>query len=56
MIGYIVVSIVSGILFGILDGAIHANPLAQRLYEVYNVFVKRKQTHLMTENVPTWVG
>ena len=35
MIRYIIVSIVSGILFGILDGVIHANPLAQRLYEVY---------------------
>ncbi len=35
MIAYIVVSVVSGILFGILDGVIHANPLAQRLYEVY---------------------
>src|SRR5512135_3713184 len=35
MIGYIVVSIVSGILFGVLDGVIHANPLAQRLYEIY---------------------
>jgi len=32
---YIVVSVVSGILFGTLDGVIHANPLAQRLYEVY---------------------
>ena len=35
MIRYIIVSFVSGILFGILDAAIHANPLAQRLYEVY---------------------
>jgi len=35
MIGYVIVSIVSGILFGILDGVINANPLAQRLYEVY---------------------
>ena len=35
MIGYIIVSVVSGILFGILDGVIHANPLAQKLYEVY---------------------
>jgi len=35
MIGYIIVSIVSGILFGILDAVINANPLAQRLYEVY---------------------
>jgi len=35
MIGYIIVSVVSGILFGILDGVINANPLAQRLYAVY---------------------
>jgi hypothetical protein len=35
MIRYIIVSIVGGILFGVLDGVIHANPLAQRLYEVY---------------------
>ncbi len=35
MIRYIIVSFVSGILFGTLDGVIHANPLAQRLYEVY---------------------
>jgi hypothetical protein len=35
MITYIVVSIISGILFGVLDGLINANPLAQRLYSVY---------------------
>ena len=35
MIRYIIVSLVGGILFGVLDGVIHANPLAQRLYEVY---------------------
>jgi len=35
MIGYIIISIASGILFGILDGVIHANPVAHRLYEVY---------------------
>lgn len=35
MIGYIIVSIVSGVLFGVLDGVINANPLAQRLYAVY---------------------
>ena len=35
MIGYILVSVVSGILFGILDGVINANPLAQRLYAVF---------------------
>ena len=32
---YIVVSIVSGILFGVLDGLINANQLARRLYEVF---------------------
>jgi hypothetical protein len=35
MIGYVIVSVISGILFGLLDGVIQANPLAQRLYEVY---------------------
>lgn len=32
---YIFISILSGILFGVLDGLINANPLAQRLYEFY---------------------
>jgi hypothetical protein len=40
MIRYIIVSVVSGILFGILDGVINANPLAQRLYEVYKPIAK----------------
>jgi hypothetical protein len=35
MIRYIIVSAVSGVLFGILDGLMNANPLAQRLLEVY---------------------
>ena len=37
---YIVVSIVSGILFGIMDGVINANTLAQRLFAVYKPIVK----------------
>jgi hypothetical protein len=32
---YVIVSIASGVLLGILDGLINANPLAQRLYDVY---------------------
>jgi hypothetical protein len=40
MIRYIIVSIISGILFGVLDGVINANPLAQRLYEVYKPIAK----------------
>ncbi len=35
MAGYVIVSIISGILFGTLDGLINANPTAVRLYEVY---------------------
>lgn len=35
MWNYIWVSVVTGILFGALDGLINANPLAQRLQEVY---------------------
>lgn len=37
---YIIISIVSGILFGIIDGLINANPIAQRLYEVYKPIAK----------------
>ena len=40
MIRFIIVSIISGILFGVLDGVINANPLAQRLYEVYKPIAK----------------
>ena len=40
MIGYSIVSVVSGLLFGFLDGVINANPLAQRLYEVYKPIAK----------------
>jgi hypothetical protein len=35
MTRYVIVSVVSGILFGVMDGLINANPLAQRLYAVY---------------------
>ena len=35
MIRYLIVSLVSGVLFGILDGVINGNPVARRLYAVY---------------------
>jgi len=37
---YIIVSIISGILFGILDGLINANPIANKLYKVYAPIAK----------------
>ena len=40
MTGYIIVSVIGGILFGVLDGVINANPLANRLYEVYKPIAK----------------
>ena len=40
MTSYIIVSIISGVLFGILDGLINANPIATRLYEVYKPIAK----------------
>jgi hypothetical protein len=46
MIRYIIVSVVGGILFGILDGVINANPLAQRLFEVYKP-IARKSINLV---------
>src|SRR4030043_1260696 len=40
MTSYILVNIISGILFGILDGLINANPIANKLYEVYKPIAK----------------
>jgi hypothetical protein len=40
MSGFIIISISSGILFAILDGVINANPIAQRLYQVYKPIAK----------------
>ena len=41
MITYIIISVVSGILFGVLDGLINANPLGRRLNEVYKPIAKK---------------
>jgi hypothetical protein len=41
MVTYIVVSIVSGILFGVLDGLINANPLARKLNACYQPIAKK---------------
>ncbi|MCL4394817.1 MAG: hypothetical protein M1482_08465 [Chloroflexi bacterium] len=40
MISYVIVSVISGILFGVQDGLINANPFAQSLYEVYKPIAK----------------
>lgn len=40
MLQFIIISVVSGILFGLLDGVINANPLAQRLYKPYAPIAK----------------
>jgi hypothetical protein len=41
MVSYIVVSIISGIIFGVLDGLINANPLGKKLNEVYQPIAKK---------------
>jgi len=38
---YILVSVGSGILFGLLDGVINANPIAQKLYAVYSPIMRK---------------
>jgi len=40
MARYILVSVVSGVLFGMLDGLINANPLANKLFKVYEPIAK----------------
>jgi hypothetical protein len=41
MWNYILISIISGIVFGLLDGVINANPLAQRLFAVYQPIARK---------------
>ena len=38
---YVLVSLGSGILFGVLDGVINANPFAQKLFAVYSTILKK---------------
>jgi hypothetical protein len=40
MLNYVIVSNVSGILFGMMDGFIHANPVAIKLLDVYKPIAK----------------
>jgi hypothetical protein len=40
MIRYIIVSVISGILFGTLDGIINGNPLARTLFQIYKPISK----------------
>ncbi len=42
MITYIIVALASGVLFGIMDGIINANPLARKLHEVYRPIARSK--------------
>lgn len=42
MATYILISIISGVLFGFMDGLINANPYAQRLYEVFKPIARTK--------------
>lgn len=38
---YVIVSVVSGILFGVLDALVNANPMARRLYAAYDPIAKK---------------
>ena len=40
MVRFIFVSIVGGVIFGVLDGLLNANPLAQRLYAFYKTIAR----------------
>lgn len=40
MVRYIIVSIVNGLVFGILDGLINANPFAKKVFEIYKPIAK----------------
>jgi len=40
MAKYIIVSVISGILFGVMDGLISANPFTQKLLKIYQPIAK----------------
>lgn len=40
MIRFVVISVISGIIFAALDGFINANPLAQKLMDSYSLLAK----------------
>ncbi len=42
MITYIAVGLGSGVLFAILDGLLNANPLARKLYRVYDAIARKR--------------
>jgi len=39
---YILVSVGSGMLFGLMDGFIHANPVAKRLFKVFEPIARKR--------------
>lgn len=41
MLRYMIASILSGVLFGIMDAIINGNPLAKRLYTIYEPISKK---------------
>ena len=41
MTTYVLVSIGSGVLFGLMDGLVNANPLARKLYKVFEPIAKK---------------
>jgi hypothetical protein len=41
MVRYLVVGAGSGLLFGLMDGVLHANPLAAKLFEVYKPIARK---------------
>ena len=49
MLRYVIVSLGGGILFGIMDGLINGNSLAQKLYAVFDPVMKK------TVNVPAGI-
>ncbi len=42
MVRYVLASIASGISFGVMDGIFNSNPLAQRLYKVFDPIARKK--------------
>jgi hypothetical protein len=53
---YIIISLISGILFALIDAVINANPLGQRLYKVYAPIAKTSINPLVSTLIDLGFG
>ncbi|KKS15860.1 MAG: hypothetical protein UU74_C0053G0004 [Candidatus Woesebacteria bacterium GW2011_GWA1_41_7] len=56
MLRYVVVSLFGGLLLGVLDGIINANPYAQKLFDVYKPISKTSVNIILGFGIDIFYG